>query len=73
MRCPSCGRDGVQFLIDAYVIYDSVSEDGAETVGPPRVQTFDKDRFLECRDCDWTSEKRDLVVRDIALAGALDE
>jgi hypothetical protein len=71
MRCPACGRDGVQFLIDAYVIYDAVSEDGVETVGPPRIQTFDKDRFLECRDCGWKSDC-DVTLADTSLVGALD-
>jgi hypothetical protein len=72
MQCPNCGKEGVQFLVDAYVIYDAVSEDGSTTVGAPRVQTFDKDRFLECRDCGWTLEKRDVVLADATLAGALD-
>lgn len=72
MRCPACGRDGVRFLIDAYVIYDAVAEDGCATAGPPRIQTFDKDRFLECCDCGWTLEQRDVVLADTALAGALD-
>lgn len=35
-------------------------------------QTFDKDRFHECRDCGWTLENRDVLLADTALAGALD-
>jgi hypothetical protein len=72
MQCPNCGEDGVRFLVDAYVIYDAVNEDGTCTAGSPRVQTFDKDRFLECHDCGWTLEKRDVTLGDVALAGALD-
>lgn len=72
MQCPTCGRGGVQFLIDAYVIYDVVSDDGTATAGAPRIQTFESDRFLECRDCGW-KEDRDLVLLDTALSGALDE
>lgn len=70
MRCPQCGRDGVQYVIDAYVIYD-VSEDGSATVGQPYVSTFD-DRFLECRDCGWKDERVDLQIGDNTLAGALE-
>jgi hypothetical protein len=73
MRCPACGCDGVQLLIDAYVIYDGVSEDGSTTTGTPRIQTFDKDRFLECRDCGWTLEACDVVLTETALTRALDE
>jgi len=70
MRCPQCGRDGVQYLIDANVVYDNVTEDGTATIGQPWIQTFD-DRFLECRDCGWKNDGVDLQLGDTSLAGLL--
>lgn len=71
MRSPKCNKPGVQYLIDAYVVYDDVSDDGASTVGPPRVETFD-DTFLECRHCGWKEEDIDLQLVERQLVDELD-
>jgi hypothetical protein len=72
MKCPVCNTPGVQCVIDAYVVFDDVdvSDDGASTVGPPRVETFD-DAFLECRDCGWKDEGVEVQVVERRLTDEL--
>ena len=66
MRCPQCDKPGVQYVIDAYVVYDDLTDDGAQTAGPPRVETFDN-AFLECPDCGWKLEKVEVRIVDRTL------
>jgi hypothetical protein len=63
MRCPACGAATTQYVIDAYVVYDAVSEDGSTTVGPPRIETFDN-AFLECPGCGWKAERVEVHIAD---------
>jgi hypothetical protein len=70
MKCPVCNKPGVQYVIDAYVVFDDVSDDGASTVGPPRIETFD-DAFLECRDCGWKDEGVEVQLVDRQLVDEL--
>jgi hypothetical protein len=66
MTCPRCSFGDVQYVIDAYVVYSAVSEDGTTTVGAPYVQTFDN-TFLECRDCGWKDENVEVKLGDRRL------
>ncbi|HXA27636.1 MAG TPA: hypothetical protein VN193_02720 [Candidatus Angelobacter sp.] len=60
----------MQCVIDAYVVYDQVSDDGSVTVGPPRVETFDT-TFFECPECGWKLEKVTIELTDRVLCDEL--
>lgn len=45
---------------------DDLTDDGASTACPPRVETFDN-AFLECPDCGWKLEKVEVRIVDRTL------